>query len=418
MLKVRVLVVLLTFFWGVENLFADEIIATLYNGDNLTVQLVVTTKSDLCDNPNKQHRFEYKYTGSYIGDKQNLNWSMLVVACNGDRQRIKQSVPTSNFQSEGNDLVVQNMDYTFRALAIINAVEPGSARFTNTPDKGIETLVKAGGGNLTTTQQSTNTNSYQSNNSKKSSSVNNTNNANATVSSNKSDFTDPITGMEFIWVEGGYFTMGCTSEQGNDCEPDEKPAHIVFVDGFYIGKFEVTQSQWKKVMRNNPSGFKGDYFPVENVSWNEVQKFLAALSQKTNKEFRLPTEAEWEYAARGGINTKGYKYSGGNDLNTNTWNILNSFNKTHKVGMKMPNELGIYDMSGNVSEWCSDWYNGVYYLNSTTKNPQGPQGNQFKVSRGGHFNCNTCCRVSYRINLPKNGTNFYEVGLRVVYKPY
>ena len=212
--------------------------------------------------------------------------------------------------------------------------------------------------------------------------------------------------VEVVYVQGGTFTMGCTFEQGSDCYSDETPSHRVTVSSFYIGKYEVTQKLWEAVMGNNPSGFKGGNLPVENVSWDNCQEFILKLNSKTGKTFRLPTEAEWEYAARGGNKSNGYKYSGSNTLrdvawfgqcNGNTYDNGNSGEKTHSVGSKSPNELGIYDMSGNVWEWCSDWY-GSYSSGSQT-NPTGPSSGSYRVLRGGSWNYRAWrCRVSNRFD--------------------
>ena len=204
--------------------------------------------------------------------------------------------------------------------------------------------------------------------------------------------------IEMVWVSGGTFTMGATSEQGSDAYNWEKPAHSVTLSGYYIGKYEVTQKLWKAVMGNNPSGFKGDNLPVENVSWNEVQEFIKKLNQMTGKHYRLPTEAEWEYAARGGSNSRGYKYSGSNNIGSVAWYTENSGSKTHPVGTKSSNELGIYDMSGNVLEWCQDWYSSNYYSSSSQRNPQGPASGSFRVGRGGGWLSDArSCRVSNRL---------------------
>jgi hypothetical protein len=173
---------------------------------------------------------------------------------------------------------------------------------------------------------------------------------------------DPLN-HEMIFVEGGTFQMGSCSG-----EHVKRPVHSVTLSSFNIGKYEVTQAQWKAVMGSNPSHFKDcEECPVETVSWNDVQDFIRKLNAQTGKNYRLPTEAEWEFSARGGKSSKGYTYSGSNDLNAVAWNSDNSGGKTHKVGGKHANELGIYDMSGNVVEWCSDWC-VVYYgcsLNSS-----------------------------------------------------
>ena len=203
--------------------------------------------------------------------------------------------------------------------------------------------------------------------------------------------------FEMVLVQGGTFTMGATSEQGSDAESDERPAHSVTVSDFYIGKYEVTQAQWRAVMCSNPSHFKGDDLPVECVSWNDVQVFIRNLNALTGKTFRLPTEAEWEYAARGGNRSAGYKFSGSNYIGAVAWFINNSGGKTHPVGGKSPNELGLYDMSGNVCEWCSDWYGSSYYGSSPSNNTQGPSSGSSRVLRGGSwFSDSGYCRVSNR----------------------
>ncbi len=211
-----------------------------------------------------------------------------------------------------------------------------------------------------------------------------------------------------IFVEGGTFQMGSSSG-----ESDEKPVHSVTLSAFNIGKYEVTQAQWTAVMGNNPSSFSGcENCPVENVSWNEVQDFIRKLNAQTGKNYRLPTEAEWEYAANGGKASRGYTYSGSNDLGSVAWNTDNSGSKTHTVGGKQANELGIYDMSGNVWEWCSDWY-GTYNSYSET-NPTGASSGQFRVLRGGswyHFAHN--CRTALRFwNNPDD--RYFNYGFRLV----
>ena len=205
--------------------------------------------------------------------------------------------------------------------------------------------------------------------------------------------------IEMVYVEGGTFTMGATSEQGSGAYYWEEPAHSVTLSGYYIGTYEVTQELWKAVMGSNPSYYKGDNLPVENVSWNDVQEFLRKLNAMTGKRYRLPTEAEWEFAARGGNSSRGYKYSGSNSFGSVAWYTDNSGGRTHAVGTKSPNELGIYDMSGNVYECCQDWYSDSYYENSPRTNPKGPNSGSNRVSRGGSWDSFArYCRVSYRSN--------------------
>ncbi|GHT29262.1 hypothetical protein AGMMS49574_05550 [Bacteroidia bacterium] len=218
--------------------------------------------------------------------------------------------------------------------------------------------------------------------------------------------------IEMVYVQGGTFSMGCSGEQGGDCHGSEKPLHSVTVSSFNIGKYEVTQAQWKQIMGSNPSYFKGDNLPVESVSWEDVQEFISKLNAATGKRYRLPTEAEWEYAARGGNRSQGYKYSGSNNLNNVAWYVGNSSSKTHPVGAKSPNELGVYDMSGNVWEWCSDWYDN--YNSSSQTNPTGPSTGSYRVLRGGSwYDFAKYCRVSYRDGSTP-GDRGRSVGFRLV----
>ena len=212
-----------------------------------------------------------------------------------------------------------------------------------------------------------------------------------------------------VYVSGGTFTMGATSEQGSDASNNEKPAHSVTLSGYYIGKYEVTQELWNAVMGSNLSYFKGDNLPV-CVSWNDVQEFLRKLNAMTGKNYRLPTEAEWEFAARGGNSSRGYKYSGSNNIDDVAWYNGNSGDRTHAVGTKSPNELGIYDMSGNVWEWCQDWY-GRSYSSSSQRNPKGPNSGPNRVIRGGGWlysarNCRVSCRDYYSPNCWCNYLGF------------
>ena len=197
-------------------------------------------------------------------------------------------------------------------------------------------------------------------------------------------FTVHGVAFKMVRVVGGTFQMGATSEQGSDADSDETPVHSVTLSDYYIGQTEVTQELWEAVMGSNPSYFKGDnQRPVENVSWNDCQEFIEKLNRLTGKNFRLPTEAEWEYAARGGNKSRGYKYSGSNNPDAVAWYYYNSGSKTHPVATKQSNELGLYDMSGNVYEWCQDWYGG-YKSNSQT-NPTGASKGSRRVLRGGSW---------------------------------
>ena len=210
-----------------------------------------------------------------------------------------------------------------------------------------------------------------------------------------------VNGVSFkmVGVEGGTFTMGATAEQGSDAYDDEKPAHEVTLSSFSIGETEVTQALWQAVMGSNPSYFTGDLNrPVEEVSWGDCQTFITKLNEMTGKTFRLPNEAEWEYAARGGNLSQGYKYAGSNTSGDVAWYTSNSGSTTHPVGTKAPNELGLYDMSGNVWEWCQDRYSSGYYSNSPSTNPTGPTIGSLRVDRGGGWSSRFAsdCRVSER----------------------
>ncbi|WP_443961518.1 formylglycine-generating enzyme family protein [Prevotellamassilia timonensis] len=215
-----------------------------------------------------------------------------------------------------------------------------------------------------------------------------------------------------VYVSGGTFTMGGTSEQGCEAYDDEKPTHSVTLSGYYICKYEVTQALWQAVMGSNPSYFEGDNLPVEQVSWNDCQTFINRLNSYTGRNFRLPTEAEWEFAAHGGNYSRHYKYSGSNYIGDVAWYDNNSGNRTHPVGTKQPNELGLYDMSGNVYEWCSDWYGS--YNSYSRSNPTGPNSGSYRVGRGGSW-CNYAwnCRSSNRYS---NAPGYREryLGLRLV----
>ena len=231
---------------------------------------------------------------------------------------------------------------------------------------------------------------------------------------NSDNITIPVKdgiSIDMVRVEAGTFTMGATPEM-KDPHYAEEPTHrVTLTNDYYIGKYEVSQALWKAVMGNKPSKFKGDNLPVEQVSWKDCQKFLSKLNRITGKTFRLPTEAEWEYAARGGNKSRGYQYSGSNnildvawftdrsnDLLDVGWVTDNSGSKTYAVGIKQANELGIYDMSGNVWEWCQDCYGK--YNSSSQVNPTGANSGSRRVVRGGGCRsgawlCRSSCRDGY-----------------------
>jgi formylglycine-generating enzyme required for sulfatase activity len=230
---------------------------------------------------------------------------------------------------------------------------------------------------------------------------------------------------EMITVEGGTFMMGSPDGVGEDWE---RPQHQVTVSSFNIGKYEVTQGQWEAVMDSNPSYFKtGDNYPVEQVSWNDIvgtsgaymllkgiryyeNGFIYKLNQLTGKQYRLPTEAEWEYAARGGNQSNGYTYSGSNNVDDVAWYGSNSGSSIHQVGTKQANELGIYDISGNVWEWVGDWY--CSYTADAQTNPTGPATGSHRVDRGGSWGGNgNYCRVAYRSD---DSPGYNNVGFRLV----
>ncbi len=235
------------------------------------------------------------------------------------------------------------------------------------------------------------------------------------------------TPLKMIAVKGGTFYMGCTNEQAPMCPTDLQPQHQVFVDDFHLAQFEITQSQWKAVMGKNPSSFKDcDNCPVENVSWLQVNEFIEKLNQKTQKSYRLPTEAEWEFAARGGIKSLNSLYAGGDRL-TQLGNFCDTncslpwkddqqndqANTTVPVGEYQPNELGFYDMSGNVWEWCSDWYDTQSA--KVTYNPTGPESGRTKVLRGGSWNSKAgYCQVTGRFQHEPD-KSFGYLGFRLAH---
>lgn len=289
------------------------------------------------------------------------------------------------------------------------------------------------------------------------------------ASAQQQTITVTANGVSFkmVRVDGGTFTMGATSEQGSDAYDNEKPTHKVTLSSYYIGETEVTQQLWKAVMGSNPSYFAPketnaascsyDSFvadakrlnakkpgtvriptrqewdavmvttngslkrPVEQVSWEDCQEFIRRLNRLTGRNFRLPTEAEWEFAARGGTKSRGYKYSGGNSIGAVAWYEVNADDVgkssldygIHPVKTKQPNELGLYDMSGNVWEWCQDWYGD--YSSSSQTNPTGPSSGSCRVGRGGSWGYDAwCCRVAARGSSAPSGRS-NGLGLRLAF---
>jgi formylglycine-generating enzyme required for sulfatase activity len=236
--------------------------------------------------------------------------------------------------------------------------------------------------------------------------------------------------FKMIFVEGGTFTMGCTSDPER-CFDNEEPVHSVTLSDFYVGEFQVTQQLWSKVMGTavseqrdlgNPEWElcgEGDYYPIYYITYEECEMFCEKLNQLLHKQlpegykFNLPTEAQWEYAARGGKKSKNYTYSGSNIINKVAWYGENCKEQLHETGAKTKNELGIYDMSGNVWEWCRDWFSGDYYLHTSFTNPTGPDQGYYHVLRGGSWrSAAQGCRVSCRYRSAPNerGDNY---GVRV-----
>ena len=214
---------------------------------------------------------------------------------------------------------------------------------------------------------------------------------------------------DMVFVQGGTFIMGSKDEPG--AEYDEIPAHEVKVSSFYICRYEVTQDLWIEVMGNNPSTNVDDNLPVECVSWDDCQLFIKRLNDLSGIKFRLPTEAEWEFAARGGTKSHNYRYAGSDSINEVAW--YNYFDLTsHEVGTKLPNELGLYDMSGNVMEWCSDWH-GQYKV-GLQRNPTGPRTGDYRICRGGYWESEAShCTVTYRTPVPPEDHSS-SLGLRLV----
>ncbi len=227
--------------------------------------------------------------------------------------------------------------------------------------------------------------------------------------SSKLTFTVCGVSFKMIKVDAGTFMMGCKTG-----ERRERHVHEVSLSSYYIGETQVTQALWLAVMGDNPSDFMGENNPVNRVNWFDCEIFLNKLNELTHKIFRLPTEAEWEFAAKGGKKSRGYQYAGSDDIEKVAWFDENSNSEVHPVARKKPNELGIYDMSGNVWEWCQDWGDRDYYKQSIDRNPKGPSSGSDRVCRGGgRSSIAGNCRVTYRnFNSPENKRS--SIGLRIV----
>ena len=221
------------------------------------------------------------------------------------------------------------------------------------------------------------------------------------------------TSIEMVFISGGTFQMGCTPEDA-ECYSNESPRHSVTLSSFEIGKYEVTQGQWEEVMGSNPSYFDtcGDNCPVEQVSWNDTQKFIITLNSQTGQSYRLCTEAEWEYAARAGTETKWYCGNDESCLDNIAWYSYNSERKTHPVGTKSSNAWGLYDMSGNVYEWVEDWFD--YYSSNSVTDPAGPVSGSYRVLRGGSGVYGArLCRSAHRSNGSNPSHTSSHLGFRL-----
>jgi len=221
--------------------------------------------------------------------------------------------------------------------------------------------------------------------------------------------------IDMVLVKGGKIRRGCRSSDDNICLAEERPRHEIKLKNFKISRYPITQMQWGSVMGVSPAHFRGDSLPVEQVSWNDVQEFIKRLNAMTGKKYRLPTEAEWEYAALGGVKASDQNFSGHKFLDDVAWYKYNSGGRTQPVGQKEPNELGIYDMRGNVWEWVNDWYDNNYYRNSPFANPKGPKHGRERIYRGGAFNSEEInCRISQR-NSAKPDYKLINIGFRLVH---
>ena len=247
---------------------------------------------------------------------------------------------------------------------------------------------------------------------------------------NEEEFTVSNVGFKMIYVEGGTFNMGSNCEDNPDCYGDEGPMHSVTLGDFYICETEVTQALWTAITGTRliqladeydlPLYGVGDNYPMYYISWNDCQDFIDKLNetfahQLGDRRFSLPTEAEWEYAASGGQKSHGYIFSGSDNIEDVAWYYENSDYETHPVAQKRANELGLFDMTGNVWEWCADWYDDMYYSHSPAQNPTGPETGTERVNRGGGYNViPRCCRVTTRVRCLEPGVHSPDSGLRLV----
>ncbi len=217
-----------------------------------------------------------------------------------------------------------------------------------------------------------------------------------------------INDIEFIFIRGGEFLMGAEDNEFMD----ETPKHKVYVSSFWMSKYEITQKQYQRLTGNNPSKFKNDNNPVEIVTWLEAVKFCEKFSRKYNIKVRLPYEAEWEYACRAGSTTR---YYWGKEMDGKyCWYDKNAGKKTHPVGEKEPNQWGLYDMSGNVWEWCMDWHDEAYYSESPLKDPKGPLNGKYKVQRGGSWHYDYSFQTATYRDREKEDKNCTDLGFRIV----
>ncbi|QQS28395.1 MAG: SUMF1/EgtB/PvdO family nonheme iron enzyme [Sphingobacteriales bacterium] len=319
--------------------------------------------------------------------------------------------------NEANALFVENRynEAKEKAQSILK-IEPNNLQANNLVKK-CEAQLNPPKNNETITEKKTplndNINGNSINNPKPAD--NKTSPSNKPSSSSSTKVNDPFA-ADMVYVEGGTFMMGSPDFEAG--RRNDEYQHQVTVSSFKMGKYEVTQAQWQSVMGNNPSYHEScNQCPVKQISWNDIQEFLFKLNNKTGRKYRLPTEAEWEFAARGGNRSRSYLYSGSNALSEVGWYYENSSGTTHPVGEKTPNELGLYDMSGNVWEWCSDWFDSEYYKNSPSNNPKGPSTGALRVLRGGGWDGGwRFCRLAYRhLFLP--GNRYGSGGFRLVVVP-